>query len=156
MESIKKQGLRDLISKHERALPTLSNAVEQLRTAGLEISDNVIKDLADNQSAETKSAADRLAREDSKRIRIPYMRSKAIKEANVHLLGVIEDSAKIVQRAVGAGTTNPLELNAFAINGRGRSETRGNGMGGKIARLRRTPTTQSDNRQAGFISQAHR
>lgn len=89
MESIKKQGLRDLISKHERALPTLSNAVEQLRTAGLEISDNVIKDLADNQSAETKSA-------------------------------------------------------------------RGNGMGGKIARLRRTPTTQSDNRQAGFISQAHR
>ena len=94
MESIKKQGLRDLISKHERALPTLSNAVEQLRTAGLEISDNVIKDLADNQSAETKSAADRLAREDSKRIRIPYMRSKAIKEANVHLLGVIEDSAK--------------------------------------------------------------
>lgn len=40
MESIKKQGLRDLISKHERALPTLSNAVEQLRTAGLEISDN--------------------------------------------------------------------------------------------------------------------
>ena len=113
MESIKKQGLRDLISKHERALPTLSNAVEQLRTAGLEISDNVIKDLADNQSAETKSAADRLAREDSN------MRSKAIKEANVHLLGVIEDSAKIVQRAVGAGTTNPLELNAFAINGHG-------------------------------------
>lgn len=43
-----------------------------------------------------------------------------------------------------------------SIKKRGRSETRGNGMGGKIARLRRTPTTQSDNRQAGFISQAHR
>lgn len=63
MESIKKQGLKDLISIHERVLPTLSDAVEQLRAAGLEISDNVIKDLADNQSAETKSAADRLARE---------------------------------------------------------------------------------------------
>lgn len=117
MESIKKQGLKDLISIHERVLPTLSDAVEQLRAAGLEISDNVIKDLADNQSAETKSAADRLAREDSKKIRIPYMRDKAINEAYAHLQGVIDDSAKIVQRAVGYGTTNPLELNAFAING---------------------------------------
>lgn len=116
MESIKKQGLKDLISIHERALPPLSDAVEQLRTAGLKVSDNVIKDLADNQGTETKSAADRLAREDSKRIRIPYMRDKAIKEANTHLLGVIEDSAKIVQRVVRYGTTNPLELDAFAIN----------------------------------------
>ena len=116
MESIKKQGLKDLISIHEQVLPTLSAAVEQLRSSGLEIADNVIKDLADNQCAETKSAADRLAREDSKKIRIPYMRDKAIKEAYAHLQGVIEDSAKVVQRAVRYGTTNPLELDAFAIN----------------------------------------
>ena len=116
MEPIKKNGLDRKIKRHEMSVEKIQSIVNDMIETGFAFGTGELRDLA-SSCVILHDRAIEMAQKDSSRIRISFKRDADYKETLDRLNETIETNARELKKALLYHTSNPLEVEAFEING---------------------------------------
>ena len=116
MEPIKKNGLDRKIKRHEMSVEKLQSIVNDMIETGFAFGTGELRDLG-SSCVILHDRAIEMAQKDSSRIRISFKRDADYKETLDRLNETIETNARELKKALLYHTSNPLEVEAFEING---------------------------------------
>lgn len=116
MEPIKKNGLDRKIKRHEMSVEKIQSIVNDMIETGFAFGTGELRDLG-SSCVILHDRAIEMAQKDSSRIRISFKRDADYKETLDRLNETIETNARELKKALLYHTSNPLEVEAFEING---------------------------------------
>ena len=116
MEPIKKNGLDREIKRHEMSVEKIQPIVNDMIETGFVFGTGELRDLGSSCVILPDRAIER-AQTESSRIRISFKRDADYKETLDRLNETIETNARELKKALLYHTSNPLEIEAFDING---------------------------------------
>ena len=116
MEPIKKNGLDRKIKRHEMSVEKIQSIVNDMIEMGFVFETGELRDLG-SSCVILHDRAIEMAQKDSSRIRISFKRDADYKETLDRLNETIETNARELKKALLYHTSNPLEVEAFEING---------------------------------------
>lgn len=116
MEPIKKNGLDRKIKRHEMSVEKIQSIVNDMIETGFAFGTGELRDLG-SSCVILHDRAIEMAQKDSSRIRIRFKRDADYKETLDRLNETIETNARELKKALLYHTSNPLEVEAFEING---------------------------------------
>ena len=116
MEPIKKNGLDRKIKRHKMSVEKIQSIVNDMIETGFAFGTGELRDLG-SSCVILHDRAIEMAQKDSLRIRISFKRDADYKETLDRLNETIETNARELKKALLYHTSNPLEVEAFEING---------------------------------------
>ena len=116
MEPIKKNGLDREVKRHEMNVEKIQTIVNDMIEMGFVFETGELRDLG-SSCVILHDRAIEMAQKDSSRIRISFKRDADYKETLDRLNETIETNARELKKALLYHTSNPLEVEAFEING---------------------------------------